>query len=117
VATTSSVVRFALGTSVVLQERDDKGGDLGGGLGLRVVAGAVDGGDGGEPGGHGGGDRVALALGLGSAKSGSAVPMMIRAAQWTLGSCSAASAPVDLKVFMNSAIRPGSVSLARIAAM
>lgn len=38
--------------------------------------------------------------------------MMIRAGQRTLVSCAWASAGVDLAVFMNSAIRPGSDSLA-----
>jgi len=53
----------------------------------------------------------------GPAKSGSAVPMMTRAGHLTLGSCASASAGVDLKVFMNSAIRPGSRSLAASAAV
>ena len=43
--------------------------------------------------------------------------MMISAAQLTFGSSAAASAGVDLPVFKNSAIRPGSSSFARSAAM
>ena len=43
--------------------------------------------------------------------------MTTSAAHVMFGSCAPASAGVDLPVFMNSAIRPGSRSLAASAAM
>src|SRR5215472_997214 len=104
----------ALRTSVLLEERDHQFGHRLGGLRVRVVPGAADHRHRARPGRHGRHDR--LALGPGPAKSGSAAPMMTRAGHLMWGSCVWASAGADLKVFMNSAIRPGSRSLAASAA-
>jgi len=84
-----------LGTGVLLEEGKHQFGHRIGGLRVRVVPGPPP----------------------GSAKSGSSVPVMTRAGHLTLDSCACESAGVALKVFMNSAIRPGSRSLAASAAI
>ena len=99
---------------MLLEERNHQFGHRIGGLRVRVVPGAVDHRDRARPGRHGRHDRVAL--GLGAGEVGSSVPMMTRAGHLMLGSCAAAPAG-ELKVFMNSAIRPGSRSLAASAVM